>query len=150
MRLNELEAKGKLRDRVVNFASDVSRELIGRTTMYAVSRNNKSWTRGDGSRYKEMATITPYHTAEQYSDKQSNEDMKLLPDHIQDRTDALDYLWSKIQANGKDIGSMSDEFSSMPGGSAILWNGIIFVKRRDTIEFGTKGRLKNADVWNTK
>lgn len=150
MRLNELEKTGSIDKRVDDFIRQVSQELSGSRWIYQTKTSNRMWTRGDGVRYKELSKIVTYHTDSEYDNKENNRDLGNLPDNIVTNNDALDYLWDKIKANGKPLGQMSDEFKSMARNDAVLWNGIIFVKRDFSIEYGSKGRLKNSDVWNAK
>ena len=123
----KLEKVGSMFTRVENFINEVSQDAVGNEWLYDIRSSNRVWTRGDGSRYKELSKIVS-----------------------RDQIDHIDNLWDKIKSNGKDIGKMSDEFASMPSGSAVLWDRIIFVKRNNLIEFGSQGRLKNSSVCNIR
>jgi len=149
MRLDEV--KGGMVPRVREMLRGISQELIQNEWLFDIHQSMRVWTRGDGSRYKDWPSIRSGYESAAWDEKETNRDLSRAPDNINDFVDVTDYLWKKLESEGKPIGDMSDEFPSIPKGPALIWNNIIFVRRHyDVIQFGSKGRLKNKSVWNVK
>jgi hypothetical protein len=149
MRLNELKGQ-TIHQKVDNFITSVS-EQYGTSWLFDTHVSNRMWTRGDGKRYKELSRITSFFNTDQIKTR-APKDLKDLPDEIQDTPGVIDLLWKEIESKGKHVGQLSDEFPSIPRGDCYVLDKVLYVRRGgiDIIQYGSLGRLKNSEVWNTK
>jgi len=97
--------------------------------LHVSRRSHRTWTRGDGSRYKEWDVIKPW-----------------TPDRHED----IDKLWNAIKKSGKHIGYVGRGWSGNKRDPVYSHNGVIYVKRGDGIEYATKSRLRNTAVWSPR
>ena len=99
----------------------------------------RSWTRGDGSRYKDPGYI--------FVDR----DMK--PEDIKKYSEQkpVEKFWDFLSSKGaKKIGDVSGEFGSDPHSPAVVLGKLIFVFNGRNIAWGSTSRLKNSSVWRQK
>lgn len=99
----------------------------------------RSWTRGDGSRYKDPGYI--------YIDK----DMKPQDIKKYSAQKPIEKFWQFLSTKGaRKIGDVSGEFGSDPYSPAVVLGKLIFVFNGKSIAWGSTSRLKNSSVWRQK
>jgi hypothetical protein len=99
----------------------------------------RSWTRGDGSRYKDPGYI--------YIDKEMEpQDIKKYS-----AQQPIEKFWNFLSTKGsKKIGDVSGEFGSDPHSPAVVLGKLIFVFNGRNIAWGSVSRLRNSSVWRQK
>jgi hypothetical protein len=106
---------------------------------YESSLGIKMLTRGDGVRYKDPNLITFHPNGDR--DPSPNEEAAGI--HIL-------MCWLYDHPRSKVLGEVRDEFGSSPYGLAISIDGVIFIDRKTSIQYGTKSILRNTAVWNLR
>lgn len=110
--------------------------------------DRRVWVRGDGSRYKDPGYIkTSTRAIRRYGRRYST----FRTMFRNDEQAVLDYVWEALQntKGAKDLGTLSGSFRSDEHRPAMSVNGMLWVKRRWGIEFGSMSRLKSKyGVWN--
>lgn len=90
-----------------------------------VSLGLRIWTRSDGARYKEPNKIQGYEISTKFKKL-----YKLYPNH------------KKL--------SVRDEFKSDPYHEAIIIDDVVYINRKEYIQFGSLSILRNKSVWRIK
>ena len=99
----------------------------------------RSWTRGDGSRYKDPGYI--------FIDR----DLKPEDQPKWHKAKAIEKFWQFLSTKGaRKIGDVSGEFGSDPHSPAVVLGKLIFVFNGRSIAWGSTSRLKNSSVWRQK
>jgi hypothetical protein len=102
----------------------------------------RTWTRGDGSRYRDPAKLIP--------------GSELRPDYRKQLEQAfggslIDYAWKLIQSKGKSIGKVRGEMGSSDYAEAVKVGKTVFIRRsKNTIDVVSPSVFRNMDVWRQK
>lgn len=91
-----------------------------------------SWTRGDGSRYRDPGKIVSY-----WGDSETRSNVSSFLD------------WLKNYPKTKNIGGVKDWYGSSKPREAYVLNGVLFtVSDNGRVEYGSTSRLRNTGVWS--
>lgn len=96
------------------------------------------WTRGDGSRYKDMNQIDPRGYGKSVE--------KTFVDEFQ----ASNWMWDRLEDMSPKHLWVRDEFPSNGYRKAVIYRGLVFIKNPCIIEYATKSVLNNDSVWHSK
>jgi len=105
----------------------------------------RTWTRGDGSRYKDLSYIKiQFYNLPKYK-KTYSTFKRLFPDEQA----LLDFVWERIinRPRAKYIGELSGPFGSDDSHPAYRAGGIIWIHRGSHIDYASPGILKNKWIW---
>ena len=133
--------------KIVAAANQKFNEITGlNTEMYGIKRGGKTWTRGDGVRYKDPAMI---HMPE-LNWLNNNRGEQIKP-HFKNDEEKMDLVWDMITSQGQYIGQVSGEFASSEYNDAYKLDGVIFVRRSSfSVSFTTPKVFKNKDIWKKR
>lgn len=128
-------------DFIRNLVSKFNRQMSG-SPLYPMNYKipgMRTWTRGDGSRYKNPGYIFI--------------DRNLKSDDISkwEKAKSVEKFWEFLESNGaRKINDVSGEFGSDPHSPAVVLNKLIFVLNDRSIAWGSTSRLKNSSVWRQR
>jgi len=92
----------------------------------------RSWTRGDGSRYRDPGKIVSY-----WGDSATRNNVDSFLD------------WLRNHPKTKNIGGVKDWYGSSKPREAYVLNSVLFtVSDNGRVEYGSTSRLRNTSVWS--
>jgi len=101
----------------------------------------RAWSKLDGTKYRDPGTImvSPYLSD---SDMETNRWSGYINKF---------YNYLRALPGAEDIGKISGEFRSSPYSDVLLYKNVYFaLTPYGVVEYGSKSRFKNTDVWKLK